>query len=82
MLAVTLDRDLSLGTPAVPARARRFVTDRHGPAATNRAISAAMGGIPVGRDAAHAVQNTGIFAPLCLADTDRSLRLHHLAKSG
>jgi hypothetical protein len=42
MLAVTLllDRDLGLGAPDVPARGRRFVTDRHGPTATNGAISA------------------------------------------
>src|SRR5260370_40444384 len=44
MLAVTLllDRDLGLGAPGVLARGRRFVTDRHGPAATNRAISAVL----------------------------------------
>lgn len=46
MLAVTLllDRGLGLGAPGVPARGRRFVTDRHGPTATNGAISAAMRG--------------------------------------
>jgi hypothetical protein len=42
MLAVTLllERDLDLGTPGMSARGRRFVTDRHGPAVMNRAISA------------------------------------------
>ena len=44
MLAVTLlvDRDLGLGAPGVPARGRRFVTDRYGPTATNGAISAVI----------------------------------------
>src|SRR5690349_15882565 len=45
MLAVTLllDRDLRLGAPGgVCLRARRFVTDRHGPTATNHAISAQL----------------------------------------
>jgi hypothetical protein len=46
VLAVTLllDRDLVLGAPGAPARGRSFVTDRYGPAATDRAISAAVGG--------------------------------------
>jgi hypothetical protein len=44
MLAVTLlfDRDLGPGAPGVPARGRRFVADRHGLAATNRAITAVL----------------------------------------
>ena len=52
MLAVTLllDRDLSLGAPGVPARGRRFVTDRHGRAATNRAISVDLDDREMDRD--------------------------------
>lgn len=39
-LTLLLDRGSVLGAPGVPALALRLITDRHGPAAANRAIAA------------------------------------------